>query len=306
MRIAIAGGTGFVGSLLVEKLHSQGDHLVIFTRNPQKAQQTFPKTQFPQVELVPYTPKQSGDWQKHISGCDAVVNLAGESLAEGRWTDQRKREIVESRETGTQKIVEAIENAPQKPSVLINASAIGYYGTSETETFDEHSSPGDDFLANVCKKWEYQANQVKKMNVRLVIFRLGIVLGNGGAIAKLIPPFKFFAGGTIGSGKQWFSWIHREDITNLIIKALKTPEMSGVYNATSPNPVRMEQLCNTIGEVINRPSWLPVPSFVIETILGDGAVVVLEGQQVLPKETQSTGFEYQYPELKAALAEILH
>ncbi|MGH2414508.1 MAG: thylakoid membrane protein ThyD, partial [Microcystaceae cyanobacterium] len=218
---------------------------------------------------------------------------------------EHKKAILESRQLGTQKIVEAISKVNPKPKVLINASAIGYYGTSETAAFDENSSPGNDFLADVCKKWEAEAQKVKALGVRLVIFRFGLVLGNGGALAKMIPPFKLFAGGPIGNGRQWFSWIHRDDLVNLIIEALKRPDIEGTFNAVAPNPVRMAQFCQTLGEVINRPSWLPVPNFAMELLLGESAKVVLEGQQVLPKATQSKGFQYKYPTLKPALTEIV-
>ncbi|MEA5469286.1 TIGR01777 family oxidoreductase [Spirulina sp. 06S082] len=305
MKIAITGGTGFVGSRLVAKLNEKKENILIFTRNKERTQKMFPNSAFPTLEIVPYTPKKSGDWQEKIAGCDAVVNLAGEPLAEGRWTSDRKQEIILSRQIGTQKIVEAIAKADPKPQVLINASAIGYYGTSETQIFAENSPSGDDFLAEVCQKWEAEAEKVKENNVRLVILRLGIVLGNGGAIAKMITPFKLFMGGSIGSGKQWFSWIHQEDIVNLILEAITHPEIAGVYNATSPNPVRMEKFCYTLGEVLHRPSWLPVPSFAIEAILGDGAIVVLEGQNVQPKAVEALGFNYQYPTVKSALQEIL-
>jgi uncharacterized protein (TIGR01777 family) len=157
----------------------------------------------------------------------------------------------------------------------------------------------------VCQNWEQEAQKVTEYGVRLVILRIGIVLANGGALGKMIGPFKMFAGGPIGSGKQWFSWIHRDDLVSLICQAVEQEDMSGVYNATAPNPVRMGKLCQTLGEVLNRPSWLPVPDFVLEVLLGDGASVVLEGQQVLPKQTQASGFDYQYPELKPALAEIV-
>jgi uncharacterized protein (TIGR01777 family) len=201
--------------------------------------------------------------------------------------------------------VEAIAQANPKPAVLVNASAIGYYGTSETATFDETSPASNDFLAEVCQAWEAEAQRVKDAGVRLVILRLGIVLGNGGALAKMIPPFKLFAGGPLGTGSQWFSWIHRDDLVNMILFALTRPDIEGVLNATAPNPVRMSELSQIIGEVLNRPSWLPVPSFVPEFLLGEGAKVVLEGQQVLPKRTTNYGFEYQYPTVKQALAEIL-
>ena len=300
MKVAITGATGFVGRRLVERLQEQGHQPLILTRNPAAAQRAFPT-----LEIIAYTPTESGSWQQAIAGCDAVVNLAGEPIAESRWTPKHKQEILNSRQLGTQKIVEAIAQANPKPAVLVNASAIGYYGTSETATFDETSPAGNDFLAEVCQAWEAEAKKVKDAGVRLVILRLGIVLGNGGALAKMIPPFKLFAGGPLGTGRQWFSWIHRDDLVNLILEALSRPDIEGVLNATALNPVRMSELCQNLGKTLERPSWLPVPSFALEALLGEGAKVVLEGQQVLPKRTTSYGFKYQYPTLKQALEEIL-
>lgn len=300
MKVAITGATGFVGSRLVEQLQAQGHQPLILTRNQEAASKTFPN-----LEVVAYTPTESGLWQEAISGCDAVVNLAGEPIAENRWTAKHKQEILNSRQLSTEKLVEAIVKANPKPMVLVNASAIGFYGTSETASFDETSVSGKDFLAELCQKWEAEARKVKDVGVRLVILRFGIVLGNGGALAKMIPAFKLFAGGPLGTGKQWFSWIHRDDLVNLIIEALKRSDLEGVLNATAPNPVRMSELCQTLGAVLNRPSWLPVPSFALEALLGEGAQVVLEGQQVLPKRAISYGFNYQYPTLKQALDEIV-
>ena len=305
MKVAVTGATGFVGSRLVERLHADDNQLLVLSRSAARAKTFFPKMTFPNIEIVEYTPKQAGDWQKAISGCEGVVNLAGEPIAESRWTEERKQSILDSRKLGTQKIVEAIQMAESKPSILVNASAIGFYGTSETATFDESSSAGNDFLADVCQAWETEAQQVKEAGTRLVILRLGIVLGMGGALAKMIPPFKLFAGGPIGSGNQWFSWIHLDDIVSLIIEALNNSQMEGVYNATAPNPVRMKQLCDAMGKVMNRPSWLPVPSFALEAMLGEGSKVVLEGQKVLPKRTEEVGFTYQYRQVESALSEII-
>jgi hypothetical protein len=305
MKIAITGATGFVGSRLVERLKSDGHQVLVFSRNAAKAEKVFPKSAFENVEIVVYTPTTSGAWQDAIASCDGVVNLTGEPIGEGRWTPQRKQEILNSRKLGTQKVVEAIAKANPKPSVLVNTSAIGYYGTSETAAFDESSPAGSDFLAQVCQEWEAEAQKVKETGTRLVILRFGIVLGMGGAIAKMITPFKLFAGGPIGSGRQWFSWIHRDDLVNLIIQALTKPEMEGVFNATAPHPVRMAELAQAMGEAMQRPSWLPVPNFAIEALLGEGSIVVLEGQQVLPKRTQETGFNYQYANVKEALATIV-
>ncbi|MEG4302354.1 thylakoid membrane protein ThyD [Microcoleus sp. D3_18a_C4] len=305
MKVAIAGATGFVGSRLVEKLQAAGHQVVVLSRDAAKASRVFPASAYPNLEVVAYTPAESGDWLHSIAGCDAVVNLAGVPIAEERWTEARQQAILDSRRLTTAKLVEAIVNANPRPSVFVSASAIGYYGTSETAEFDETSPAGDDFLAVVCKDWEAAAQPAKNAGTRLAILRLGIVLGMGGALAKMLPPFKLFAGGPLGTGKQWFSWIHREDVVDLILYALQNSQVEGVLNATAPNPVRMNELCQTLGEVLKRPSWLPVPGFALEMLLGDGAKLVLEGQKVLPKQTLASGFQYQYPTLKLALEEIL-
>jgi uncharacterized protein len=294
MRVAITGATGLVGSKLVEKLLAQGDEVLVLTRNASIAQ-----AKFPQAEVVQYRPLESGDWQKSIEGCVAVVNLAGEPIAEKKWTVEQKKIILESRELGTKKIVEAIEQATVKPQVLINASAIGYYGASETATFDESSSAGNDFLAEICQKWEAAA---QASTIRTVVLRFGIVLGkDGGALAKMIPAFKMFVGGPIGTGNQWFSWVQIDDVVGMILVALQDGSMSGTFNATAPQPVKMKDLCTQLGAVMARPSWMPVPGFVLETMLGEGATVVLDGQQVLPKGLLDRGFNFQYADLAAAL-----
>jgi uncharacterized protein len=297
MKVAITGATGFVGSKLVEKLLAQGDEVLVLTRNASKAQ-----AQFPQAQVVQYQPLETGDWQKSIEGCDAVVNLAGEPIAEKKWTTEQKKTILDSRELGTQKIVAAIEQATNKPQVLISASAIGYYGVSETASFDESSPAGKDFLAEICQKWEAAA---KTTSIRTVVLRFGIVLGNGGALAKMLPAFKMFMGGPIGTGNQWFSWIQVDDVVAMILAGLKDASMLGTFNATAPQPVKMKELCVQLGAVMARPSWMPVPGFVLETMLGEGATVVLDGQQVLPKGLLDRGFSFQYAELPAALRACL-
>ncbi|MEO1396343.1 MAG: TIGR01777 family oxidoreductase [Cyanobacteria bacterium J06634_5] len=306
MKIAVTGATGFVGTRLVERLIEEGHDARIFTRSVEKARRVFGASKFKQsVEFVAYTPTESGDWQKDVSGCDGVVNLAGEPISE-RWSAERKKRILNSRKLGTEKLVEAISHAEQKPAVLVSSSAIGFYGTSESAEFFETSEPiENDFLSQVCQDWEAAANQAKDAGVRVAIVRTGIVLGDGGAVAKMLPPFKLYAGGPIGSGQQWFSWIHIDDLVNLFIKALVDSSMQGVYNGTAPNPLRMKDFCQTLGDVIDRPSWLPVPDFAIEALLGDGAVVVLKGQKVLPERTQASGFTYEYDEAKAAIQNIV-
>ncbi|NJL48375.1 MAG: TIGR01777 family protein [Leptolyngbyaceae cyanobacterium SM2_5_2] len=306
MKIVVTGATGFVGVRLVERLQEDGHTVVALTRSAAHGRKVFPEIAFPGVEIVEYSPLESGAWQSVLLGCDGVVNLAGAPISE-RWSDTHKQDIMDSRKVGTEKLVEALAQANPRPGVWVNASAIGYYGTSETATFDETSAPiADDFLSKVCQAWETAAQPVKDYGARLVILRLGIVLGMGGAVAKMLTPFRMFAGGPIGSGRQWFSWIHRDDLVNLILQALNDPQMQGVYNATAPNPVRMAEFCKTLGKVLNRPSWLPVPDLVLETILGDGAQVVLEGQQVLPQRTEATGFQYQYSQVKDALVNVVN
>jgi len=305
MKIAVTGATGFVGSRLVARLVDEGHDIKVLTRNLAKAQKVFAADKFKPAEYVTYTPTDSGNWQTEISGCDGVINLAGEPISE-RWSAERKKRIIDSRQVGTQKLVEAIAKAKQKPSVLVSSSAIGYYGTSETAEFFETSEPAEnDFLSKVCQAWEASARKAKDAGVRVAIIRTGIVLGDGGAIAKMITPFKLYAGGPIGSGQQWFSWIHIDDLVSLFMKALLDPSMHGVYNGTAPEPVRMKDLAQTLGEVMDRPSWLPVPDFAIEALLGDGAIVVLKGQKVLPERTQASGFSFDYTEPKAALKDVV-
>ncbi len=294
MEILVTGATGFIGSRLVACLQERGERVRIVTRNPERA-----KRQFPQVPIFPWAAVAEA-----IDGCTGVVNLAGEPIV-GRWTAQRKQAIYASRVEGTQQLLAALSQAQVRPQVWVNASAIGYYGASETAVFTEESPPGTDFLAQVCRDWEQAAQPAPGLGVRLVIFRIGIVLGMGGALARILPPFRAFLGGPIGSGRQWFAWIHREDMVRLILTALADPAWVGVYNATAPEPVRMAQLCATLGQVLQRPSWLPVPGMVLELLLGDAAQVILTGQRVLPQRVEAMGFAYQYPTLRLALTNIL-
>ncbi|MCM1984001.1 thylakoid membrane protein ThyD [Lyngbya confervoides] len=306
MKVAITGATGFVGRRLVERLIQSGHQAVVFVRNAGKARKLFDKYDSSELEIVTYQPKQSGDWQPLLAACDGVVNLAGEPLFDERWNANAKQEILDSRVLGTHKLVEAIAQSEAKPQVMVSASAVGYYGTSETTLFDETSSPGEDFLAQVCQAWEASAHPVEALGVRLAIVRIGIVLGpKGGALARMLPPFELFGGGPIGSGRQWVPWVHRDDLVSLILQILTTPSMAGVFNATAPHPQRMSDFSKTLGNVLHRPSWLPVPGFALELLLGEAAQVVLQGQHVQPKRTQEAGFSFQYPDLKGALTQIL-
>lgn len=305
MKVAITGATGLVGQRLVERLH-KAHEIYVFTRNEAKAQKTFPASSYPNLKITVYQPTASGAWQDVLAGCDAVVNLAGAPIADQRWTESYKQEILTSRSVGTQKVVAAIAQAERRPQVLINTSAVGYYGTSETQVFDETSASGDDFLAEVCRQWESAALQAKDHGTRTVILRFGIVLAKeGGALQKMLLAFNTFIGGPLGTGKQWVSWVHRDDVVSLIETALTNNQWDGIYNATAPNPVTMADLANALGSVISRPSWLPVPGFVLELLLSDGAKVVLEGQKVLPKRTQEQGFSFKFPTVKEALIDLL-
>jgi uncharacterized protein len=304
MKIVLTGATGFVGEKLVEQLHALGDRIIVLARNPQKATRQFPPDIFPNVEVISYTPFVLGDWAKAISGSDAVINLAGEPLAGVRWTDKRKQEIRDSRILTTKVLVAAIAKADVKPPVLISGSAIGYYGTSLDKSFDEYSSAGDDFLANVCKDWEAEAEAVTSLGVRLVKLRTGIVLGMGGAIAKMLPIFQVGGGGKIGSGKQWFSWIHRDDLVDLIIYALQNDQISGALNATAPKAVTNEDFTAAFAKAIKRPAFLPVPAAALILIFGEGATVLLDGQRVGPHKAEINKFTFKYPEINTALAQI--
>ena len=304
MKIVVTGATGFVGIKLGERLHALGDRIVVLARNPQKANRQFPKEFFPNVEILGYNPLYLGDWTTAISGSDAVINLAGEPLAGVRWTDQRKQEIRNSRIITTKVLVEAIAKADVKPQVLISGSAIGYYGNSLDKTFDEYSYAGNDFLANVCKDWEAAAEPVTGLGVRLVKLRTGIVLGIGGAIAKMLPIFQVGGGGKIGTGKQWFSWIHRDDLVELILFALTNAQVTGVLNGTSPQPVNNADFTIAFAKAIKRPAFLPVPAAALVLLFGESATVLLDGQRVLPHKAEINRFKFKYPNIDGALAQI--
>ncbi|XP_044489802.1 epimerase family protein SDR39U1 homolog, chloroplastic [Mangifera indica] len=301
MTVSVTGATGFIGKRLVERLQADNHQICVLTRSRSKAQLIFPANIFPGIVIV-----EEPEWKDCIQGSTAVVNLAGMPIST-RWSSEIKREIKQSRVRVTSKVVELINGSPEgvRPSVLVSATAVGYYGSSETQEFDEHGPSGNDYLAEVCKEWEGTALKVNK-DVRLALIRIGVVLGkDGGALAKMIPLFMMFAGGPLGSGKQWFSWIHLDDIVNLIYEALSNPSYQGVINGTAPNPVRLAEMCDHLGNVMGRPSWLPVPDFALKAILGEGASVVLEGQRVVPAKAKELGFSFKYSYVKDALKAIL-
>ncbi|XP_038887742.1 epimerase family protein SDR39U1 homolog, chloroplastic isoform X2 [Benincasa hispida] len=301
LTVSITGATGFIGRRLVQRLHADKHKIRVLTRSKSKAELIFPAGKFPGIVIA-----EEPGWKDCIQGSDGVVNLAGMPIST-RWSSEIKKEIKQSRIRVTSKVVSLINDAPDaaRPTVLVSATAVGYYGTSETATFDERSPSGNDYLAEVCREWEATALGVNK-NVRVALIRIGVVLGKeGGALAKMIPLFMMFAGGPLGSGKQWFSWIHLDDIVNLIYEALINPSYQGVINGTAPNPVPLAELCERLGAAMGRPSWLPVPEFALKAVLGEGASVVLEGQRVLPTRAKELGFSYKYPSVKDALKAIL-
>ncbi len=305
MRVVVAGATGFIGVRLVEQLHSLGHQAIVLARDPQKATRQFSKTLFPKVEVVGYTPIVAGGWDRVFSDCDGVVNLAGTPIFGQSWSQARKLEILQSRQLTTRQIVEAIKSASPKPQVLVNASAVGFYGTDLTKEFDESSFEGNDFLAGVCKAWEAEADVASSLGVRVVKMRNGLVFGPGGFLGQILPIFKLGAGGKIGSGKQWLSWIHRDDLVNLIILALTNSEIAGVVNGTAPNPVTNEEFTKVLAKALNRPALLPVPAFALQTLLGEASILALEGQKVLPKKAEMSQFQFQYPTIDLALAQIV-
>lgn len=303
MRIAITGGSGFIGRRLVARLLEQGDQVLVLTRRLEQARRILGES--PNLKLLPYDPYQPQAWAAALEGYEGIVNLAGEPLASSRWTETKKKEIRRSRVETTQALVQALTSLNQKPQVMISSSAVGYYGSHPAgEPLTETDPPAQDFLAEVCQAWEAAARPVEELGIRLAILRTGIVLGpDGGALGQMLAPFQFFIGGTIGSGKQWLSWIHREDWVSLVCFLLE--QGSGVFNATAPNPVQMEEFCRTLGQVLGRPSWLPVPELALELLLGEAAQVVLTGQKVIPQAALQMGFTFQYPQLKEALRQIL-
>lgn len=301
MTVSVTGATGFIGKRLVQRLHADKHSVRVLTRSRSKAQLIFPVKEFPGILIA-----EEQDWKDCIQGSNAVVNLAGLPIST-RWSPEIKKEIKQSRIKVTSKVVDLINGSPEgvRPTVLVSATAVGYYGSSETRVFDERSPSGNDYLAEVCREWEATALKVNK-DVRLALIRIGVVLGkDGGALAKMIPLFMMFAGGPLGSGQQWFSWIHLDDIVNLIYEALTNPSYKGVINGTAPNPVRLAEMCEQLGNVMGRPSWLPVPDFALKAVLGEGASVVLDGQRVLPTRAKELGFQFKYPQVKDALKTIL-
>jgi len=300
MKLVIAGSTGFIGSPLCDQLIEQGHSLILLSRSLSSG------TTPPNKKWITWNPPSGGAWEQAIEGTDGIISLAGEPIAARRWTETQKRRIRSSRIDATRALVAAIAKAKQKPRFLINGSAVGYYGPRGDETITEESSPGTDFLSRTCVEWEEEAKKAEGYGVRVVRLRTGIVLGkNGGALAKMVPPFKFFVGGPLGSGTQWMSWIHLDDEIGLIVFLVNHPTASGPVNATAPSPVTMKEFCKTLGQVLHRPSWAPVPAFALRLLLGEMAEMLLAGQRVLPAKAQRLGYKFKYSDLRQALQACL-
>ena len=299
--VAVTGATGFVGSALVRRLLQSGARVRVLTRDVPKARRTLPA-----VPIDCFYDEAA--WGKGIAGSTAVVNLAGEPISKGRWSPEVKRLIKTSRLGATTRVVSAMGDClpEERPAVLVTASAVGYYGTSSSSRFDESSGNGSDYLAEVCREWEAAAMPAAALGTRLVVLRMGIVLDKGGgALASMAPVFQAFAGGPLGDGRQWLSWVHRDDAVGIICRAIEDASVSGAYNVTAPRPVRMGEFCQSLGAAVGRPSWLPVPEFAVQVLLGEGAKVVLEGQQVLPTRTLASGYRFRFSEVAPALRDII-
>ena len=291
MKIVVAGGTGFIGEPLVESLAREHD-VAVLSRNPAKVRAG---------RGVGWDPASKGAWQAEVAAADAVVNLAGENIGAGRWTPARKKAILDSRIDATSAITSAMRLDSRPGRTLVNASAIGYYGSRGDETLTEKAHAGTGFLADVVKRWEAAAKEVDDV-VRLVIPRFGIVLGDGGALSKMMIPFRMFAGGPTGNGLQWMSWISRDDIIGLIQWAIENPGISGVYNAVGPEPVRNREFASTLGEVMKRPSFMPAPAPALRLALGEmGQALLLDSQRVVPERTLHDGFEFRDSSLRPVL-----
>lgn len=297
MKVVIAGGTGFVGRALSNLLLQEGHDVIVLTRNKNKHTDK-------RITYVKWLKEPEIEYEE-LHDVDAIINLAGESI-NNRWTEKMKERILTSRLTASKNIHRLIKKLPHKPSVYIQASAIGFYGTSETETFTEnHEKAGTDFLAQVVSKWEETGKCIEEEGIRTVYMRFGVILDrNEGALPRIVLPYQLFAGGTIGNGKQWLSWIHIEDVCELILFAIEQKNMSGKVNVTAPNPVQMKTLGKTVSQVLKRPHWLPVPAFALKTMLGEMSMLVLEGQRVLPDKALQHGFEFRYSHIQAALEQL--
>lgn len=301
-KIVIAGATGFIGRNLTSNLLGRGTAVVVLTRNAAGAN----TINHPLLRVVEWDGKNQGDLAAHVNGADAFINLSGQSIGTKRWTGTRKEDLLRSRINPTKALIDVIRTLTSKPRVLINASAVGYYGNRDEGDVTEDSSPGTDFLGQLCFEWESAALQARDIGIRVVLTRSGVVLDrNAGALQRMLLPFRLFVGGPLGSGNQWFPWVHREDQIRAIIFALQTEGLSGAFNVVAPEQVTMRTFARTLGAVLHRPSMFRVPSFALKAILGEMSGIVLTGQKAVPSKLMQAGFEFHFPTLAGALEDLL-
>ena len=300
MKIIVTGGTGFIGHVLVGELAGHGHDVVVLSRKAGHSPHS-------SVRLVEWDARSAGPWQAELASADAVVNLAGAPIAERRWTDARKRLLMESRILSTRLLVDALAGRSAPLPLLISASGIGYYGPSDDRLLDEASSIGHGFLAELSAAWEAEALRAGQLGTRVVLLRTGMVLEQGGgALPKMLLPFRLFAGGPVLPGTQWVSWIHRSDLIGLIQWAIATATISGPVNAVAPEAVTMKTFCATMGRVLHRPSWLPVPGLALHLALGELGTLMTTGQRVDPAKARAGGYTFHYPTLEPALRAIVN
>lgn len=299
MKVFMTGGTGFVGTYLAKRFISEDHSVTILT--PDAGGQAL---KIKGLAYLEGNPTVEGEWQKAVAGHDVIINLAGASIF-SRWTEEQKKILLSSRMLTTRNLVDALpENA--KNVTFFSTSAVGYYGFHSDEELVETSPAGTDFLARLAYDWESEALKAQQKGARVIITRFGIVLGkNGGALGQMLPLFKFFLGGPLSSGRQWFSWVHAHDLVEAFIFLLQKKDISGAVNLCSPQPVRNKELGHAIGRVLHRPSFLPAPGFMIKLILGEFGSVLLEGQRVIPRRLLDAGFKFKYPEIDEALKSIV-
>ena len=301
MKVMVTGATGFIGKELINRLNDKGHEVVILTRNAESARFHLSV----HCEIVTWNPERTALFPSALKGVDAVINLAGEGIADARWSSARKQKIIKSRVLSVRRLINTMTYMSDKPKVFISASAIGLYGNRGDELLDETASKGHGFLSDVCQKWENEIITAKELGIRTVAFRLGMVLGHdGGALNKMLPPFKLGVGGKLGNGSQWMSWIHITDLVNMMIYSIENPSIDGVFNAVSPNPVRNSEFTKILGTVLKRPTIFPVPKFVLKIVLGDLSELLLDSQRVNANKIRATGFEFKYPKLEEALKEV--
>jgi uncharacterized protein (TIGR01777 family) len=301
-RVVITGATGFIGRALCKDLSK--DYKVIgLSRDIRRASKSIGDF----AEIFEWDGRTTGTWIRQADGAFAVINLAGDNISSGKWNRYKKAGILHSRLDTTRAIIAAVKQVDNKPSVVIQSSAVGYYGSCGAEKLNEQSPPGKGFLADVCKKVEFCTEQMQNLGVRLVVIRTGVVIGSGGgALPKLAGPFKFFLGGHPGSGRQWFSWISLQDQVAAIRFLLENEDQQGVFNLTSPNPVTMKKICKALGRVLHRPSLFRVPGFILRLRFGEMADdMLLSGQRVVPERLIDAGFEFEHSEIEQALSAVL-